>query len=266
MSEHTRRQHYIPKFLIKGFAKETTLFRLDKTDPKSAPVPVSPENLFVEKDYYTLDINDTERRYSIESQLASLEGKAAPIIQRMISEVRGRRDELSVRPEEKVTLCEFLTTLYSRNPRTGEKAAAAIRNRGLVEAESDMAAVRDLQRCSILWRNRSKKEMESMGMSLYRINGDPIHGYILGDMPVTAHPNPCPNPDTTTREWLLLAPISYDVCLSLSTGYAGSNIVGIGQADTQMTNDVNRWIYSQSWKAVAGCCRELLIELRNETR
>ena len=79
-----------------------------------------------------------------------------------------------------------------------------------------------------------------MGMSLYHINEDPSQCYILGDMPVTAHPNPCPNPGATTKEWLLLAPISYDVCLSLSTGYAAlSNIRRYRQADTQMTKDVN---------------------------
>ena len=235
MSGHTKRQHYIPKFLIKGFAKEELLFRLDKAAPERTPVPVSPENLFIKNDYYTLKTNNTEQRYSIERQLSSLEGKAAPIIQRMICGVRGGRSEIHVRSEEKVTLCEFLTTLYSRNPRTGEKAATAIRDRGLVEAESDMVTIADLQRYSIFWPNRSQKEMESMGMSLYHINEDPTQCYILGDMPVTAHPNPCPNPGATTKEWLLLAPISYDVCLSLSTGYAVSNIVGIGQADTQMT-------------------------------
>ncbi len=99
-----------------------------------------------------------------------------------------------------------------------------------------------------------------MGMSLYRSDGDPVHSYILGDMPVTAHPNP----NGMATERLLLAPISYDVCLSLSTGYGDSNIVGIGHTDVSMITDVNRWIYRKSWKAVAGCSRELLMELGNE--
>lgn len=255
------RQHFIPQFLIKGFVKYGALFRLEKNGPERTPKPVTPKNLFLQNDYYTLRSGMADERYEVEKQLSKLEGRAAPIVQRMIGDVRNGRNEIAIRPKEKATLCNFFSTLYSRNPKTGDTAATRIRDRGLTTTAAQETEARDLQRLSIFWPNRSQKEMESMGMSLYHINEDPTQCYILGDMPVTAHPNPCPNPRAPTKEWLLLAPISYDVCLSLSTGYAESKIVGIGQADTQMTKDVNEWIYRQSWKAVAGCSREILLEL-----
>ena len=116
-----KRHHYIPEMLSKQFAdRKGKLYFYDKRMPPEQGVQRSvPKNVFVEKDLYTFDLDGDKDVYT-EEFLAKLEGKASPIIKKIVDNSRmGRLPNLT--PNEKDVCVLFLFTLIKRSPDTREQ-------------------------------------------------------------------------------------------------------------------------------------------------
>jgi hypothetical protein len=76
------RQHYIPKFYLKGFADEDGKIHLFDRARKSFRA-TSPDDLSVIKDYYTVLANGV-KRYDVEKKLSDIESAAKPVLDKLV--------------------------------------------------------------------------------------------------------------------------------------------------------------------------------------
>lgn len=108
-----KRQHYVPRSYLKAWCDPETpksqtpyvwMFSKDGTDVRNK----SPEKIFCETDFYTIQAEDGERDLTIESNLSRLEGEFANLRKNKLD----RRLRLSSR--EELMLCMFVTAMYGR--------------------------------------------------------------------------------------------------------------------------------------------------------
>jgi len=125
-----RQHHYIPQFLLENFTNEDGyLWAACKTT--RTVFRTTPHNLFKERDLYiSYDIasSASEPRYNTdyatrEQELGELEGRAVPVVNKIIESARkGQPPELSY--EELKMFMEFFLATYRRNPITLEQITA----------------------------------------------------------------------------------------------------------------------------------------------
>lgn len=106
-----RRQHYVPQFLLKGFAVERKAGKFqiqvfDKQEERSFPSPV--ENVAAERDFNTAQVGDAE--VSWDGNFSKIEDKTAPLIER----IRDDRALGSISPDEKARLAVFAALQFVR--------------------------------------------------------------------------------------------------------------------------------------------------------
>lgn len=115
--QNSRRNHYIPKFLLKNFVdKDGKLWMCNRNDRKI--LQLNPINAFVEKDLYTLhDFVQSITTFEYEESFSKTEDKSACVVQMIIERARkGHRPGLS--EEEGKIWKEFFVSIARRNPNT----------------------------------------------------------------------------------------------------------------------------------------------------
>ncbi|WP_284946747.1 DUF4238 domain-containing protein [Acidisoma cladoniae] len=120
---HPKRHHYVPEFILKGFADQRGYLRwarrLEGGHPKFGQSP--PRDMFVESHLYSSESDDGVRDASMELSLAELETEASVVVSNMIVATRsGRCPTLTAR--ERDVWYRFLLTQWLRVPESQEAA------------------------------------------------------------------------------------------------------------------------------------------------
>jgi hypothetical protein len=111
-----KRHHFVPKVLLKRFTdNDGWLHSFNKLDPTPAIRKSRPENLFVQKHYYSEVDADGARDVEMEQWLAGLEADIDPILDRMVCAIeKGSTPSLS--SAEKNVWIRFFITQWRRVP------------------------------------------------------------------------------------------------------------------------------------------------------
>lgn len=115
--DNPKRQHYIPRMLLKHFVNEEgRLFFYKKDLPEIGVKSATPRDLFVKKDLYTFTGSAGGKDYFVEKKVFSkLEGEADPVVHKIVDKARkGRTPGLTV--AEREVFDWFFVTLHRRLP------------------------------------------------------------------------------------------------------------------------------------------------------
>lgn len=108
--------HYIPKMLLKGFTDDNgKLYFCRLRFSRRVVKKSAPKNLFVKNHYYNRSDEHGNKDASVEKSLADLEGKVAPVVEKIINTARaGKLPELA--SSERETLNRFIYRLWIGTP------------------------------------------------------------------------------------------------------------------------------------------------------
>ena len=106
----TKRQHFVPRFYLKEFARADGKLRVVDLQEGREYVP-SPENVAVETRFY--DVRMDGQDYSAEDWLAELEGDASGILQVLLDDLMA---VTMLTEEQENTLARFIAALIIRTP------------------------------------------------------------------------------------------------------------------------------------------------------
>ena len=102
-----KRQHFLPRFYLEGFSRNGLLAVFDR-EKKEIRLQ-QPENTAVIGHFYTLEDAEGRRRFEIEALLSDYEGKASPVIRKLIA-----REDLTA--DERSDLAIFIAFAAMRTP------------------------------------------------------------------------------------------------------------------------------------------------------
>lgn len=120
-----KKQHYVPRFYLAGFAEDNLLSRLDRRSGKITSR--TPDHTARIPNLYTFEDHKERRRYDMEVLLAHFEDKAAPIILKMAA-----RERITV--DEREQLTAFIAFSALRTPAAIEEAKVV--HAGFVKARA----------------------------------------------------------------------------------------------------------------------------------
>lgn len=102
-----KRQHFLPRFYLDGFARDgfVAVFDREKDEIRRQ----QPINTAVIGHFYTMEDDEGRRRFEIEALLADYEGKAKPVIDKMVA-----ASEITL--EERADLSVFIALAATRTP------------------------------------------------------------------------------------------------------------------------------------------------------
>ena len=271
-----KRHHYIAQMHSKRFADPDGILHVfDKRFPHKGVQKRTPRNLFVESDLYTQFDDKGAKDVSVETEfLAPLEGKASPVIEKIVSAARqGAPAKLS--PDEKDIWVEFTYIQFKRVPERREKHKEEIFQeiRGEIDfigqfrrfTDSELSILDDKETLERLWRNISVQSVqqplskEGAGIFLEKRIGvavirkpKPKRSFVIGSNPVVKMSNPEQShlADPTVELWL---PLARDVAVSPCPGERDKVI----SANDRHIREINKSVFQQS-TVIAGCSRELI--------
>lgn len=153
--QRTRKQHFVPKCYLKGFAFADANTRKDtwvwvyKKGNQEAPQKCSIKKIAWILDYY----EDEEKDNRVEDLLSEIENQVCPIIQNLQISVES---EINMKPEDKSVLACFIALLFTRNPAFRD-VAKNIREK-MVELYADHLFENDKEFKQIIESNPMVKE------------------------------------------------------------------------------------------------------------
>ncbi len=113
-----KRQHYVPRFLIKNFLTQDGHIWVGDREEGSV-FCTGPDRVFVDSEQYTtygLGPDAEEKDYDYEEAISRLESEAAPVVAEIVNRARSRRPpRLSARQ-----ICTFQRFVFLQSRRTGE--------------------------------------------------------------------------------------------------------------------------------------------------
>lgn len=274
---YPKRQHYIPKFLLKNFTDSGDfLYYLDKTKTVTFPDPKkrSPKGCFYEDHLYTSHKSNGKPDYSLENVFGRLESSVSPIIKKILNACRAC-DEPKLSEEEKTTLDDFIINLWTRNPdvmkRVGlddiyngavQKAVADIEaKRPLHDSEKELLYSPDSQRqlkqnVKVLALKQNfpnlKEFLSNTGLAITMIQL-PSKSFIIGSYPL-GKLNGDVHSVATVEMWL---PIAHDIAI---TPYYNRGTIKVHSIAKEKIRAINEAIARHSSK-IAGRSRELITSL-----
>lgn len=258
-----RRHHYVPVFIQRRFTNGDGKLFLYSHERRARGVYTSrPEDAFVQRDLNTVEEKDGSKNVELELWYSWFEGLIAPIVERIVSRARARK-EPQLTADERNAWDNFVYHQQKRAPDTfkrlglldefRENLAARIDEyhgsvRPLGEAERGNLMREDtikamIQRASVTARGRGGGEaldaLASRGIGVCVI-GPPGKSFILGDHPQSRMGPNGDLRDTSTDLWMPIAP---DVAVS-PWGKAGTEHLLVANGDA--VRRINRVIFQQS--------------------
>ncbi len=102
-----KRQHYLPRFYLDGFAKEglVAVYDRDKNEVRRQ----QPKDTAVIGHFYTMEDAEGRRRFEVEALLSEYEGKASPVIKKLAT-----KDTITA--DERTDLAIFMALGAMRTP------------------------------------------------------------------------------------------------------------------------------------------------------
>ena len=276
-----KRHHYIAQMHSKRFAApDGILYVFDKRFPHKGVEGRTPRNLFVEGDFYTQFDDKGNKDVSVETEfLAPLEGKASPVIERIVSAAR-RGDPPNLSPDEKDVWVRFSYNQFVRVPEKREKYKEEILEgiRNEIDfirqfrpfTDRELSILDDEETMERLWRNSSVQNArvtsvkvagvlseKRIGVAVIR-NPKPRRSFVIGSNPVVkmSHPERSHLADPTVEVWL---PLARDVAVTPCPGERDKVV----SANDRHIREINKSIFQQS-TVVAGCSRGIIESLLGE--
>lgn len=102
-----KRQHYLPRFYLEGFAKDGLVAVYDRE--KDELRRQQPKDTTVIGHFYTMEDGEGRRRYEVEALLSEYEGKASPVIKKLAAKE-------PINAEERSDLAIFMALGAMRTP------------------------------------------------------------------------------------------------------------------------------------------------------
>lgn len=276
------RQHYIPRMLLKRFVdRDGKLHFFTNHAPDKGVLASTPENLFLQKHLYTQVDEVGTKDASVETSfLANLEGKADPIVEKIVSAAR-RGDTPNLSVAEKEVWVEFTYIQFKRVPERREKNKEEIfeeirREIDFIRqfrriSDHELSILDDEETMERLWRNISIQSVQQplsregaeiflekrIGVAVIR-KPNPKRSFIVGSNPVVKMSNPGRShlADPTVELWL---PLARDVAVSPCPGERDKVIY----ANDRHIREINKSISQQS-TVIAGCSREIIESVLDE--
>lgn len=111
-----RRHHYIPQMMQRNFADaDLHLWSFDKRHPEHGVVRKPIRRLFRGQHLYTYRRRDGTHDTSTETRLSAIEGRAAPVLARVVADARAGRGAAFSRADHQV-LVDLFVAQYRRSP------------------------------------------------------------------------------------------------------------------------------------------------------
>ena len=276
-----KRHHYIAQMHSKRFTDpDGILYVFDKRFPQKGVQKRTPRNLFVEGDLYTQFDETGTKDVSVETEfLAPLEGKAGPVIEKIVSAAR-RGDTPNLSVAEKDVWVEFTYIQFKRVPERREKNKEEIlqemrRKLDFIRrfrpfADRELSILDDEETMARLFRNSS---IQSVRMTSVKVSGvlsekrigvavirkpKPKRSFVIGSNPVVKMSKPGRShlSDPTVEVWL---PLARDVAVTPCPGERDKVV----SANDRHIREINKSIFQQS-AVIAGCSREVIVSLLGE--
>ena len=270
-----KRHHYIAQMHSKRFADpDGILYVFDKRFPHKGVQRRTPRNLFVEGDFYTQFDDEGTKDVSMETEfLAPLEGKASPVIEKIVNAAR-RGDLPNLSPVEKDIWVKFSYNQFVRVPETREKYKEEIFQeiRSKIDfigrfrpfTDRELSILDDEETMERLFRNSSIQSVRMTSVKVFGVlsekrigvavirNPKPKRSFVIGSNPVVkmSHPERSHLADPTVEVWL---PLARDVAVSPCPGKSDK----IVSANDRHIRAINKSVFQQS-EVIAGCSRELI--------
>lgn len=275
-----KRHHYIPRMLLNRFADSRGIFHVyDKRIPEKGIQTRTSESLFVERHLYTQVNADGAKDVSVETDfLSALEGKANPVIEKIISAAK-RGHPINLTPEEKNIWISFFYCQYARVPETTRKIKEQVRQEVDKDIEllslfrtfndSELAFLGSEKTMERIQKNASITSLRETDPEVYEIlsekricvavvrNFKPKRSFVIGSNPVLklSHPGRAHLSDPTVEVWL---PLSRDVIVSPCSGKK-DRVISLRNSHIE---SLNRSAFDHC-DVIAGCSRELIESLVN---
>ena len=266
-----KRQHYIPKMLLKHFVDDKGILHFfDKDSPEKGVRGQTPKTLFYRSHLYTFTNLDGSRDYSTEVFFSKLEQEAEPIVCKIVDNARMGKSPNLTRSEKDVWV-RFFIQLWKRLPAVGERSIA-----NQLDSESDQNSYRVIEGIAgsdpvdrnkmrkfireEIWPRGIQEEDELMkdvirpilkNMSLLVAVSSPEQsGFVVGSKLILRIPGHFRLDDPHTE---LFLPLAYDVALS----FVHDQREMLVDLEAKHIRDFNLAIFEQS-TLIAGRSRELI--------
>ena len=119
-----RRQHYIPKVLLKNFLNDGGYLWIGNKHERKI-YKASPTDVFVKRDLYTkYDIVRSSKSYEYEKRFSEMERIAAPVINKIIEMARNEKWSI-LSPDDYRIWKEFFITIARRTPESQARVSKA---------------------------------------------------------------------------------------------------------------------------------------------
>lgn len=277
-----KRHHSTSQMILKRFVDDSgRLFMFSKERPYKGVHQTSPVNALVESNLYSFLNREGTKNPTLEKEFSKFEGKAAPIIDKLIRQTRQRRDpQLTLR--EHRDLCRFVHSQWRRSPDFMKKflvpyfdehLAAAIREleRHAPIPKSEQDRLTDLPSRKRMQQNawvEALKHKSPLVMQAIRakglgivIIGNKSDSFITGSSPAAKLANPGAA-DLSHPEVELVMPVASDIAMFFS-GPSGVRKV-IELTNSEHVRQINLAILNGS-DTVVGRSKSLLESLIGAT-
>ena len=118
MDKKKRRNHFVPRMLLKNFTDEDgKLYFFDRRLKEKRILKTTPDALYRERDLYVVRDEDGNRDDSAEDRFAEFEREAAPVFDKIITAVRDVKDP-ALNSSERETLDRYIYFQWARVPDT----------------------------------------------------------------------------------------------------------------------------------------------------
>ena len=156
-----RRQHYIPKTLLKHFCDDDGWLWVG-TRATGAVFRQRPQNVFVKNHVYTRHSYDgSPPSAEYERSLSGIENNAAPVIDRILGFAR-RLEPIDVSPTELRALQRFIFALACRTPESQQRVSRRLSDEdfyNIVRERAQMEGIEDLPDRDIFYADRRIKDL-----------------------------------------------------------------------------------------------------------
>ena len=269
-----KRQHYIPRMLLKHFVDSRGhLHFLDKDSLEKGVRAQNPKTLFYERHLYSFFDSDGERDYSTERRLAKIEDKASPIVEKIVENAR-KNDLPDFTAHEKEVWVEFFYMLWRRLPALRDRSTSnqiqLEKNqkdyriiRGIAETEpidlkemeeflKQQSWPRAIQQSNELVENRILPTLRRMSLWV-AVLSNRQSGFVIGSYPIL---KVRPDLDLDHPDAEVWMPLAHDVAVIL----IHDRLEILWNPDDRFTQKLNGEVFDQS-TIVAGRSREQIESL-----
>jgi hypothetical protein len=252
-----KRHHFIPQMMLRHFTDVNDRLWFWRRESEKGDIrSTSTQNLFVEKDLYTVVLANGGKDVALEKFFSSLESVGAKFISELATIIR----EGSVPRLDEGAWQFWSDFFYYQLKRSPGFIAAfadrmnfegriqnAVKNleadlRASGEEQSDPSIAVKIRRNAIIVAQRSPPSAEvreafsKMGLAIY-VNRDPKRSFIVGDVPGASVP--FRRPDRSWSRRTLFLPLTWDICVGQLDLQKGVEVIEVEPDQVRRMNEAS---------------------------